>query len=120
MFCFKRQSCSYQLLFLCLIQSHYDTNNWNLFFWYLIDAIERKEQKIANLDEDLLKELIADENDEKEKTSKKALKKQRQKDEKLRQRLAAAKKNRQKDADDADEEDDEDISVFAKGKSKKR
>uniref|UniRef100_A0A7S2R948 Uncharacterized protein n=1 Tax=Eucampia antarctica TaxID=49252 RepID=A0A7S2R948_9STRA len=59
-------------------------------------AIEKKEQKIANLDEALLKELAADEFEEEEKNTKKNVKKQNQKTEKARQRLAAGKKANKK------------------------
>lgn len=91
-------------------------------------AIEKKEEKIASLDESLLKELAADEVDEREKQAQKSAKKQKKADDKLRQRIkaekkASAKKTGNKAVDD-DDDDVEDISTFAGGgrggKSKKR
>ena len=80
-------------------------------------AVEKKEQKIASLDEGLLKELAADELKQREKEAQKLAKKQRKNDDKVRLRLKAEKKAGTNQAShDDDDEEDEDVSTFAKKK----
>jgi len=80
-------------------------------------AIERKEEKIASLDEDLLKELAADELLKKERQEQKEAKKQKKAGEKIRQRIAAEKRAKATFTETLEEEDDDvgDYTTFAKG-----
>jgi len=80
-------------------------------------AIERKEEKIASLDEDLLKELAADELLKKERQKQKEAKKQKKAGEKIRQRIAAEKRAKATFTETLEEEDDDvgDYTTFAKG-----
>eukprot|EP00555_Chaetoceros_dichaeta_P002859 CAMPEP_0198249866 /NCGR_PEP_ID=MMETSP1447-20131203/1247_1 /TAXON_ID=420782 /ORGANISM="Chaetoceros dichaeta, Strain CCMP1751" /LENGTH=154 /DNA_ID=CAMNT_0043934593 /DNA_START=45 /DNA_END=509 /DNA_ORIENTATION=- len=90
-------------------------------------AADKKEEKIASLDESLLKELAADEVGEREKRLQKTAKKQKKANDKILQRIKdnkkAAKNAGNKVVDDEDD-DIEDTSTFASGgrggKSKKR
>ena len=100
-----------------------------LFFYGVCDnagAIERKEEKIANLDESLLKELAADDLEREEKEAQKLLKKKNKADNKARQRIKAQKKAENKkaiaNAGNDDDDDDLNVSSFAKsnGKSKRK
>jgi hypothetical protein len=84
-------------------------------------AIERKEEKIANLDESLLKELAADEIEKSEREKQKAANKKAKAQTKALQRLAAEKKkaaskksNNNKKVND-DEEDAQDMATFVQG-----
>mmetsp|Transcript_19453 Transcript_19453/g.24498 ORF Transcript_19453/g.24498 Transcript_19453/m.24498 type:complete len:156 (+) Transcript_19453:101-568(+) len=90
-------------------------------------AIEKKEEKIANLDESLLKELAADEINREKEEKQRAAKKKLKAENRARQRIAAEKKkysNGSKKQEEEEEENDdgEDISTFAQGnrRNKKR
>mmetsp|Transcript_8806 Transcript_8806/g.12934 ORF Transcript_8806/g.12934 Transcript_8806/m.12934 type:complete len:155 (+) Transcript_8806:166-630(+) len=89
-------------------------------------AIDKKEEKIANLDENLLKELAADEMLQEEIAKKQAAKKKSKAGNKAKQRIAAQKKkekSRNKSnggGDDDDDDDDGDLSTFVKKSNKKR
>eukprot|EP01083_Nonionella_stella_P020253 56149_1 len=85
-------------------------------------AIEKKEEKIANLDESLLQELAADEINREQQEKQKAAKKKLKADNKARQRIAAEKKksqNGKKSSSQEDNDDDdggaEDVSAFVRG-----
>jgi len=83
-------------------------------------AIQKKEEKIAAMDEDFLKDLAADEISKQAREEQKLAKKSKKVDEKVRQRLAAEKKaaaaSGKKGAGDDDEEEDVDFQAFAKKK----
>ena len=90
-------------------------------------AIERKEEKIANLDESLLKELAADDLEREEREAQKLLKKKNKAENKVRQRIKAQKKAENKkmnesEATNDDDDDDLNVTSFAKanGKSKRK
>mmetsp|Transcript_17849 Transcript_17849/g.25234 ORF Transcript_17849/g.25234 Transcript_17849/m.25234 type:complete len:151 (-) Transcript_17849:519-971(-) len=96
-----------------------------VFFYKLVSsikarAIEKKEEKIASLDEDLLKELAADDLMNEERNKQKATKKKKKADDKVRQRLAAEKKKYEQSKDDEEDDDDADYGTFAKGKNGKK
>jgi hypothetical protein len=83
-------------------------------------AIEKKEEKIANLDENLLRELAADEMIKEERQKKAAAKKKNKADIKARQRIAAQKKQETRTGRDEDD-DDGDLATFVrKSNGKKR
>jgi hypothetical protein len=95
------------------------------FYYILCDnsgAIERKEEKIANLDESLLKELAADDLEREEKEAQKLLKNKSKAQNKARQRIKAQKKADNKKANGSatndDEDDDLNVSSFAKSNGK--
>lgn len=85
-------------------------------------AIEKKEEKIANLDENLLKELAADEMQQEERQMKAAAKKKNKAGIKARQRLAAQKKKEKySSAPDENDDDEGDAATFVrKSNGKKR
>lgn len=86
-----------------------------------IGAVEKKEEKIANLDENFLKELAADELAKEEQQKKAAEKKKQKAKSKAAQRIAAQKKKDKKEAATAgadDDDDDTDLSTFV-NKSRK-
>jgi len=83
-------------------------------------AIEKKEEKIANLDENLLRELAADEMIKEERQKKAAAKKKNKADIKAKQRIAAQKKQETRAGRDEDD-DDGDLATFVrKSNGKKR
>mmetsp|Transcript_16990 Transcript_16990/g.20750 ORF Transcript_16990/g.20750 Transcript_16990/m.20750 type:complete len:151 (+) Transcript_16990:98-550(+) len=85
-------------------------------------AIEKKEEKIANLDESLLEDLAADEINKEKEDKQKAAKKKVKEQNKVRQRIAAEKKKQinRGTAAKEDDDDNEDISTFVKAKGKKK
>lgn len=88
-------------------------------------AIEKKEFKIANLDEKFLQELAADELEKEKSDKQKAAKKKQKADNKVLQRIAAEKKKFKTGGTtskvEEEEEDDEDVSAFVKkNRNKKR
>lgn len=87
----------------------------SLLISFKIGAVEKKEEKIANLDENFLKELAADELAKEEQQKKAAEKKKQKAKSKAVQRIAAQKKKDKKEAATAgadDDDDDTDLSTF--------
>jgi len=81
-----------------------------------VRAIERKERKIIALDDDLMKELAADEILKETKAEGKAAKKQAKAESKARQRIATEKKAKKSSQEEPDNDDDnENLAMFAKG-----
>ena len=79
-------------------------------------AIERKERKIIALDDDLMKELAADEILKETKAEGKAAKKQAKAESKALQRIATEKKAKKSSQEEPDNDDDnENLAMFAKG-----
>eukprot|EP01083_Nonionella_stella_P043195 116556_1 len=90
-------------------------------------AIEKKEKKIANMDESFLEELAADELQKEKSDKKKEAKKKQKAGNKAKSRIAAEKKkaNRDKNGgnrnnDEDDDDDDTDVSAFVTRKSNKK
>ena len=86
-----------------------------LLILFKTGAVEKKEEKIANLDENFLKELAADEMAKEEQQKKAAERKKQKAKSKATQRIAAQKKKDKKDAATAgadDDDDDTDLSTF--------
>lgn len=79
-------------------------------------AIEKKEEKIANLDESFMQELAADEINKERQEKQKAAKRKAKAGNKALQRIAAEKKKFTTKQNDQveEEEEEEDISTFAK------
>ena len=93
---------------------------------YIFDnsgAIERKEEKIANLDESLLRELAADDLEKEAKEAQKQLKKKTKAENKARQRIKAQKKEENRRTNGSvktneDEDDNLNVSSFANNNGK--
>ena len=83
-------------------------------------AIEKKEERIANLDENLLRELAADEMINEEREKKAAAKKKNKANIKAKQRIAAQKKQETKTGRDEDDEDGDLATFVRKSNGKKR
>ena len=101
-------------------------NTFQNYYAY-IGAIEKKEEKIANLDEKFLQELAADELAKEKLDKQRAAKKKQKADNKVLQRIAAEKKkykngNKSKGDENDEDDEDEDVSAFVKKNrgSKKR
>lgn len=88
-------------------------------------AVEKKEEKIANLDESLLEELAADEINKEKQEKSRVAKKKLKAENKARQRIAAEKKkfknkgkngsNNKNISNDDEDNDEEDVSTFVRG-----
>jgi len=92
-------------------------------------AVEKKEKKIANMDESFLEELAADELQKEKIEKKKELKKKQKAGNKAKSRIAAEKKKANKmngggggnnRNEDEDDDDDTDVSAFVARKSNKK
>lgn len=80
-------------------------------------AINKKEEKIANLDESFLQELAADDLLKEDQLKKAAAKKKSKAQSKATQRIAAQKK-KEKIVEQDDDDDDGDLSTFVSRKNK--
>jgi hypothetical protein len=81
------------------------------------EAINKKEEKIANLDESFLQELAADDLLKEDQLKKAAAKKKSKAQSKATQRIVAQKK-KEKIVEQDDDDDDGDLSTFVSRKNK--